>query len=156
MRYGIHAHLESLSVQRKFIELIPLESESKVWSRIVTSLPAGQLICAGIDCLPTLSRWRFQCNKSCLLCHRPLCTVHHILNCCPVGLSQGRYTWRHDSILKCLIGILRSNLPSDFLLYADLPGFKASDSPPATIPQDIISTSARPDIVISYSLERSL
>ena len=38
-----NTHLESLMVQRKFIDLIPLESESRVWSRIITSLPAGLL-----------------------------------------------------------------------------------------------------------------
>ena len=87
-------------------DLIPLESESRVWSRIINSLPAGQLsflLRAGIDCLPTpvtLSRWRYQCDSSCKLCHYSSCTVHHILNCCPASLNQGRYTWRHDSVLK--------------------------------------------------------
>ena len=74
-----NTHLESLTVQRKFIDLIPLESESRVWSQIITSLPAGQLsflLRAGIDCLPTpviLSRWRYQCDSSCKL---PLLLMH--------------------------------------------------------------------------------
>ena len=86
-------HLESLSVQNKLLGLIPLEAESKVWSRILTSLPAGQLsflIRAGIDCLPTpmtLSRWKYQCDTSCKLCHSPRCTTHHILNYCPTSLN---------------------------------------------------------------------
>jgi hypothetical protein len=69
------SHVESLSVQKKFLDLIPLELESHVWSRILFSLPAGQLsflIRAGIDCLPTpvtLSRWKYQCVQSCKLCH---------------------------------------------------------------------------------------
>ena len=144
--------LESLSVQRKFIELIPLEADTHVWSRIVTSLPAGQLSFAGIDLLPTpatLSRWRIVCDPSCNLCQAPHCTVHHVLNCCPVSLEQGRYTWRHDSVLAQLFHILRSNLEIGTIqIYADLPGLRASDSPPATVPHNIIETSARPDIVI--------
>ena len=74
-----NTHLESLTVQRKFIDLILLESESRVWSQIITSLPAGQLsflLRAGIDCLPTpviLSRWRYQCDSSCKL---PLLLMH--------------------------------------------------------------------------------
>ena len=147
-------HLESLSVQGKFLELIPLELESSVWSRILTSLPAGQLsflLRAGIDCLPTpvtLSRWHYQCNTSCKLCHSHSCTVHHVLNCCPASLNQGRYTWRHDSVLKHLSSILKSNVSPDTVIFVDLPGFRAVDSPPSTIPPHILSTSARPDIVI--------
>ena len=125
-----------------------------MWSRIITSLPAGQLsflLRAGIDCLPTpvtLSRWRYQCDSSCKLCHYSSCTVHHILNCCPASLNQGRYTWRHDSVLRCLYNTLRSHFLPDAEIYADLPGLRASDSPPATLPLRILVTSARPDIVI--------
>ena len=149
-----NTHLESLMVQQKFIDLIPLESESPVWSRIITSLPADQLsflLRAGIDCLPTpvtLSRWRYQCDSSCKLCHYSSCTVHHILNCCPASLNQGRYTWRHDSVLRCLYNTLQSHFLPDTEIYADLPGLTASDSPPATLPLRILVTSARPDIVI--------
>ena len=35
-------------------------------------------------------------------------------------------------------------------LYADLPNHRACDNPPATIPQDIVTTSARPDIVVIH------
>ena len=149
-----NTHLESLLVQKKSINLIPLESESHVWSRVLTSLPAGQLtflIRARIDCLPTpvtLSRWRYRCDPSFKLCHCSPCTVHYILNCCHVDLNQGRYTWRHDSVLWCLFHIPKSNLPTDTEIYADLPGLMASESPPAAVPLHILVTSARPDIVI--------
>ena len=33
-------------------------------------------------------------------------------------------------------------------MYAGLPGHRASDSPPATIPTDILSTSCRPDLFL--------
>ena len=117
-----NSHLESLSVQRKFLEVIPLEAESRVWTRIISSLPAGQLsfmIRAGIDCLPSpinLSRWKYRCDPSCNLCQSSPCTVHHILNCCPVSLNQGRYTWRHDSVLRSLFDIVSANLPSTFVI----------------------------------------
>ncbi|MDF5005192.1 hypothetical protein P3575_24320, partial [Vibrio parahaemolyticus] len=29
-------------------------------------------------------------------------TLRHILSGCKVSLSQGRYTWRHNQVLKCL------------------------------------------------------
>ena len=49
-------HLESLSVQSKFLDVVALEQQSNAWSQIMFSLPAGQMsfmIRAGIDCLPT-------------------------------------------------------------------------------------------------------
>ena len=48
--------------------------------------------------------------------------------------------------------LLLSSLPtlslSDQQLYADLPGCRASESPPSTIPANIISTIYCPDIVL--------
>ena len=147
-------HLESLSVQKKLLDIIPLESVSHVWSRIMTSLPAGQLsfiIRAGIDCLPTpmtLYRWRYRTDSSCNLCKSPYCTVNHILNGCPTSLSQGRYTWRHDSVLRNLFQFLRSNLDTSVSIFADLNGMRAADTPPSTIPLNVLVTTARPDIVV--------
>lgn len=82
------------------------------------------------------------------LCHTPKCTTNHILNCCPTSLSQGRYTWRHDSVLLQLFKLFRSNLDSNIQIYADLDNLRASESPPSTVPLDILVTAARPDIVI--------
>ena len=39
-------------------------------------------------------------------------------------------------------------MPPDTKLYADLPGLRACESPIATIPTDLSTTSARPDIVL--------
>ena len=33
-------------------------------------------------------------------------TTAHILNRCPETLIQGRFTWRHDSVLNCLVPTL--------------------------------------------------
>uniref|UniRef100_A0A1X7UX59 Reverse transcriptase domain-containing protein n=1 Tax=Amphimedon queenslandica TaxID=400682 RepID=A0A1X7UX59_AMPQE len=149
-----NSSLESLTVQNKLLDIIPLESDSKVWSRVITALPAGQLsfiIRAGIDCLPTpmtLCRWKYRTDSSCGLCNAPQCTVNHILSCCPTSLLQGRYTWRHDTVLKRLYNLLRDNLDESVTIFADLNNLRASDTPPATIPLNIIVTTARPDIVI--------
>ena len=42
---------------------------------------------------------------------------------------------------------LQSHFLPDTEIYADLPGLRASDSPPTTLPLRILVTSARPDIV---------
>ena len=62
--------------------------------------------------------------------------------------SRQIYTWRHDSVLRCLCNTLRSHFLPDTEIHADLPGLRASDSPPTTLPLRILVTSARPDIVI--------
>ena len=49
-----NTHLESPSIQLRFLDIVQLEKESHVWSRIMHSLPAGQMsfmVRAGIDCL---------------------------------------------------------------------------------------------------------
>ena len=147
------SHLETLSVQSKFLDIVALEHQSKVWSRIMFGLPAGQLsflIRAGIDVLPSpanLQRWRIQPDSTCSLCNSRPCTVSHILNGCPTALNQGRYTWRHDSVLSHLLKLIESNL-TEATIYADLPGHRALNNPPSTIPPSLLATSARPDIVV--------
>ena len=84
----------------------------------------------------------------CPLCGNLWPTVQHILNGCPVSLSQERYTWRHDSALKILAQGLGKCLQPGERLFADLPEMRATDNPPATIPAEILDTLARPDIVI--------
>ena len=55
---------------------------------------------------------------------------------------QGRYTWRQ------LVSSIRDQIDSSSELYADLPNLRASDSPPATIPSNISTTSSRPDLAL--------
>ena len=57
-----------------------------------------------LDVLPTqvnLCRWGKSNSKECPLCGG-YATLHHVISNCPVSLTQGRYTWRHDRILQYL------------------------------------------------------
>ena len=47
-------------------------------------------------------------DLKCCLCGFSNPTLKHILNGCSVALKQGRYTWRHDSILQHLVEDLKS------------------------------------------------
>jgi hypothetical protein len=38
-------------------------------------------------------------SASCPLCDAELCTTHHVLANCTKSLQDGRYAWRHDSVL---------------------------------------------------------
>ena len=143
--------LEQLQIQNSLLDVLPLEHEDSLWKRIITGLPNGQLsfvLRACSETLPspsTLVRWNYKFSRKCPLCDAPLCNVKHILNCCPKALEDGRYTWRHDKILLLLIHFLKEFNPSSSV-FADIPEFRAHDSPQATVPSSIISTTARPDI----------
>ena len=95
-----------------------------------------------------LRRWRYRVDSKCHLCGSSSPTVLHILNACPTSLNQGRLTWRHDSVLPKIVQGITPVLSEGDTLYADLQGYRACDNPPATIPLDIMVTSARPDLVI--------
>ena len=146
--------LAQLTVQNKFLSVTQLEAVNHVWRRIMDGLPAGQLsflLTAGTDTLPTplnLKRWRIRVDSRCHLCMNRSPTVHHILSNCPEALKQGRYTWRHDCALTVLALGLKRHLEPDVNLFVDLPDLRANDNPPATIPLEILDTSARPDIVV--------
>ena len=62
-------------------------------------------------------------DAKCPLCDNPWPTVQHILNGCSVSLSQGRYTWRHDSALKILANGLRECLQPGERLFILSPSF---------------------------------
>ena len=56
-----------------------------------------------------------------------------------------QFTWRHDSILACLVCLVKENIPPSATLCADIPNHRASDFPASTFPRDI-STSAQSDL----------
>ena len=95
-----------------------------------------------------LARWNITTSPKCTLCLATQPTTNNILTRCPVALDQGRYTWRHDSVLQVLIHGLQQHLPDSFKLYADLPGYLASVCSPSTIPTNLSSTLSRPDLVL--------
>ena len=121
---------------------------------IVLYLPSRQMsfvLRAGSDTLPTqlnLARWKIQSNPRCPICGSRNPTTLNILNGCVSALNLGRDTWRHDSVLSCIVSWLTPTLGEDKCMYANLPGHQASDSPPATIPTDVLSTSCRPDLFL--------
>ena len=70
----------------------------------------------------------------------------HTLSNCSVALEQGRYTWRHDSVLSTIIHVLRSSLALDRVFFSDIDGHQAPHG--GTIPPHVLVTSLRPDIVV--------
>ena len=63
------------------------------------------------DTLPSptnLKRWRITAEAMCTLCSKDVYTTAHILGACKVALQQGRYTFRHDTVLHQVIEALQT------------------------------------------------
>ncbi|KAL6462328.1 hypothetical protein MHYP_G00287500 [Metynnis hypsauchen] len=76
-------------------------SWSELWS--MESNRLSFIIKATYDILPTpanLHLWLGE-DPACPLCAAPA-GLKHILVGCKTSLSQGRYTWRHNQVLRCL------------------------------------------------------
>ena len=63
------------------------------------------------DLLPSnanLVRWGKSEDPSCPL-YNGRQTVEHVLSSCNAALTQGRYTWRHNQVLKVLADAVQFN-----------------------------------------------
>ena len=64
------------------------------------------------DLLPSnanLVKWGMSQDPTCPLCDGKQ-TVEHVLSSCKTALSQGRYTWRHNQVLKELAEAVQFNV----------------------------------------------
>ena len=89
--------------------------------------------------LPNMSNmftWGHSENKACPLCHHNQ-TLGHVVAGCKSSLDQGRYTWRHDSVLSYIANTL-SRFSKN--VYADIPSFAS--------PCVVTGDHERPDIVL--------
>ena len=95
----------------------------------------------------TNGRWKKSGCDLCKLFRRGE-TTNHVLNGCPVGLDQGRYTYRHNSVINYIV----NSVDSKFKAYSDLPGQLAPGG--GSIPPEICVTAEKPDIVIFNNHKR--
>ncbi len=109
-----------------------------------------------LDTLPTNSnimRWRKRSNSKCELCwHHD--TLLHTLNNCPTMLKDGRYTWRHNSVLSHMF-TLAQNLSKEtyWIIHSDLHGHN-NKCGISTVFTDICFTTQIPDIVMINRLHK--
>ena len=89
------------------------------WKTILGMPPNLLSFCLGatynvLSSLKNLKRWHLASESRCFLCHKDVCTIPHILGACKISLQQGRFTFRHESVLQNLVLVLKSflkNLP---------------------------------------------
>ena len=90
---------------RKWDQVMSLDLS---WNSLIYQLPP-RLLSFALNAtqltLPTPDRllvWKKTQTSACRLCHRPACSLFHILCNCSFSLSQKRYNWRHDSVLRTI------------------------------------------------------
>ena len=91
---------------RKWLKINYIQNELS-WKHLLVTSPrlTSFVLGATFDTLPSptnLKRWHITAEADCSLCSVKVCTTAHVLSGCKVALSQGRYTFRHDSILRAL------------------------------------------------------
>ena len=109
---------------------------------------ASRLSTNSLNSPDNLVRWGKRKMGSCPLCSCPGGTLAHIVNFCPTALKQGRFTWRHDSVLQHFAKTIKSLFTNTTEVFADLEGMKINGS---TIPADILVSTgkgSRPDLVL--------
>jgi hypothetical protein len=104
---GIVNNMEGLQEQNTILKEVRNLCTGKVinqWHEITEEMTSNIFKFARkalIFSLPTntnLKRWKKTITDDCLLCNRKQ-TQLHVLNNCATAANDGRYTWRHDSIL---------------------------------------------------------
>ena len=91
-------------MQGDYLALIMEEGTCVTWRSYLWDVPRGILkfaMNAGLNTLPTLDnlkRWGKRVSDRCPFCGNTQ-TLLHVLSSCQVSLDQGRFTWRHNSLL---------------------------------------------------------
>ena len=85
-----------------------------------------------------LCKWGLSSTSDCSFCLKPESLLHVVAGC-STYLNDGRFTWRHNSMLQFIATSFKS-VP-DSVLYVDLPGF--------ITPSVLSGYSLRPDLFLT-------
>ena len=152
---NLFTHVSKLVKQGKTLELSQIEKNDATWQGFIYNLPRGTmkfLLNSAIDTLPTkvnLKLWGKRSSDKCRCGKRE--TLNHILNGCDMALQEGRYTYRHDTILKYISNCLDR---VKFTCYVDIEGCQTPAG--GTLPPNLIVSTLRPDIVILDKKKKEL
>ena len=102
-----------LQVQGQWTRWMNYVQQDFSWASLM-AMPANLTsfcLASTYDTLPSpanLKRWRITTETMCTLCSKDVCTTTHILEACKVSLQQGRYTFRHDTVLRGVIQVVKT------------------------------------------------
>ena len=126
------------------------------WDKLIYNLSDSMfrfMINSTNNTLPTGSNLRIWSNSviqtTCAGCRKANPTLKHVLNACPVFLDQGRYTWRHDSVLHVIYPVLKKkiediNLRDTSQVYKPYIEFVSASHPQRNRPTLISSSQRKP------------
>ena len=121
-------------------------SFNSIWSSVQKKLPKNIFnftIRYMNNTLPTrknLVKWGTAPTSECSYCLEQESLLHVVAGC-KSYLNEGRFTWRHDSVLNFIASIIKSVKACN--IYADLPGFIS--------PSVITGDKLRPDLVLTLT-----
>ena len=117
---------------------------NSLWSSVQSKLPKGifnftvRYINNSLPTRKNLVKWGLSSSPDCSFCSCPE-SLLHVISGCKAYLDEGRFTWRHNSVLNfitsSLLNVERSKL------YVDLPGFIS--------PSVITGDQLRPDLLLA-------
>ena len=145
-----------LSKQGDLLQILEEDREEIAWRAIIHKAPRGLLafgtraVTNSLASPDNLACWGKLVSPRCMVCGHTPGNLGHLLSACAKAREQGRYTARHDAIIKYW---LTSNTNTNIALYADIDGFRTSGG---TIPTSVLVTPQRPDLVIQNNNELTL
>ena len=104
-------HLRSLTKQGAWMRWESALERKLSWND-VWQMEQGKLsfiLRSVLDLLPSpanLKLWGRTDDTKCNICGIDNCTLQHIVSSCKKSLTQGRYRWRHDQVLRAIAGSL--------------------------------------------------
>ena len=119
-----------------------LASTKTTWTSVQKSLQKNiysftiRYLSNTLSNMSNMFMWGHSENKACQFCHHNQ-TLSHVVAGCKSPLDQGRYTWRHDSVLSYIANTLIRFCKN---VYADIPSFAS--------PCIVTGNHERPDIVL--------
>ena len=117
---------------------------NSLWSFVQSKLPKNifnftiRYINNSLPTRKNLTKWGISTTSACSFCLSPESLLHVVAGC-KTYLKEGRYTWRHDSVLNFLASTLTGVQSSRLLV--DLPGF--------TNPSVLTGNNLRPDLLLA-------
>ena len=119
-------HLVSKGSFFSFVTGQSLLSLNSIWSTVQSKMPKNMFnftIRYINNSLPTrsnLSKWGITLPSECSFCLNTE-SLLHIVAGCKTYLDQGRFTWRHDSVLHFIVQSFKA--VQGITLFSDLPGY---------------------------------
>ncbi|CAB4043669.1 Hypothetical predicted protein, partial [Paramuricea clavata] len=122
-------------------------SFNSLWSSVQSRLPKNifnftvRYINNSLPTRKNLVKWGLSSSADCSFCSSPE-SLLHVISGCKAYLDEGRFTWRHNSVLNFIVSSLISAERSK--LYVDLPGF--------ITPSVITGDQLRPDLLLAIEV----